>query len=246
MTSVLYVGQYFIERRFGRGFSRSEQRRDASVLLGFGYRPRVTVQMTEPMVKAEGVHKRFGRLEVLKGIYARGQPRRGDVHARAVGLGQVDVPALHQPPREDQRRAGCRSTASWSATGSRDGKLHELHEREIARKRAEIGMVFQHFNLFPHMTALENVMLAPVQVAKVVRGKARAARVGPARSRRSRRQGRHLPGGAVGRPAAAGGDRAGAGHAAQADAVRRADLGARPRAGRRRARRDAPAGRTTG
>jgi polar amino acid transport system ATP-binding protein len=53
------------------------------------------------------------------------------------------------------------------------GKLHELPEREIASKRAEIGMVFQHFNLFPHMTAVENVMLAPVRVAKVSRGDAR-------------------------------------------------------------------------
>jgi polar amino acid transport system ATP-binding protein len=53
------------------------------------------------------------------------------------------------------------------------GKLHELPEREIAGKRAEIGMVFQHFNLFPHMTAIENVMLAPVRVAKVSRGDAR-------------------------------------------------------------------------
>jgi polar amino acid transport system ATP-binding protein len=53
------------------------------------------------------------------------------------------------------------------------GKLHELREREIASKRAEIGMVFQHFNLFPHMTAIENVMLAPVRVAKLSRGDAR-------------------------------------------------------------------------
>jgi polar amino acid transport system ATP-binding protein len=44
------------------------------------------------------------------------------------------------------------------------GKLHELHEREVAGKRAQIGMVFQHFNLFPHMTALDNVALAPVRV----------------------------------------------------------------------------------
>ena len=47
-----------------------------------------------------------------------------------------------------------------------NGKLYELHEREVARKRQEIGMVFQHFNLFPHMTALENVTLAPMQVLK--------------------------------------------------------------------------------
>jgi polar amino acid transport system ATP-binding protein len=43
-------------------------------------------------------------------------------------------------------------------------RLHELHERDVARKRAEIGMVFQRFNLFPHMTALRNVMMAPVLV----------------------------------------------------------------------------------
>ena len=107
------------------------------------------------------------------------------------------------------------------------GKLHELHEREIARKRAEIGMVFQHFNLFPHMTALENVTLAPIQVAKLVARRPASGRRA-ARPRRPRRQARHLPAGAVGRPAAAGGDRAGAGDAAEADAVRRADLGARP------------------
>jgi polar amino acid transport system ATP-binding protein len=46
------------------------------------------------------------------------------------------------------------------------GKLHELPEREIVRKRAEIGMVFQRFNLFPHMTALENVIEAPVRVQR--------------------------------------------------------------------------------
>src|SRR6202011_3648399 len=63
-------------------------------------------------------------------------------------------------------------------------KLHELRESEIARKRAEIGMVFQHFNLFPHMTALENVACAPMRVKKVsgedarARGRELLARVG--------------------------------------------------------------------
>src|SRR5205823_2437606 len=52
-------------------------------------------------------------------------------------------------------------------------KLHELHEREVTRKRAEIGMVFQHFNLFPHMTALDNVTLAPIRVLGVSREEAR-------------------------------------------------------------------------
>ncbi len=100
MTSVLYVGQYFIERRYGRGFTRAEQVTMRARWLGLGRGGR---RMT-PMVQAEAVHKRFGRLEVLKGITLDVDARRGDVPARAVGLGQVDVPALHQPPREDQRR----------------------------------------------------------------------------------------------------------------------------------------------
>jgi polar amino acid transport system ATP-binding protein len=55
----------------------------------------------------------------------------------------------------------------------RGDKLHELHERDVCAKRAEIGMVFQHFNLFPHMTALENVTLAPVRVLGLSRPQAR-------------------------------------------------------------------------
>jgi polar amino acid transport system ATP-binding protein len=50
--------------------------------------------------------------------------------------------------------------------------LHELRESEVARRRAEIGMVFQHFNLFPHMTVLQNVIEAPVNVQHVSREEA--------------------------------------------------------------------------
>ncbi len=107
-----------------------------------------------------------------EGDHARGDAGRGDVPARTVGVGQVDVPALHQPPRADQLRAAARWTASWSATARRTTTLHNLHESEIARKRAEIGMVFQHFNLFPHMTALENITCAPIKVKKVPRERA--------------------------------------------------------------------------
>jgi polar amino acid transport system ATP-binding protein len=66
----------------------------------------------------------------------------------------------------------------------RGTKLYELPDREIARKRSEIGMVFQHFNLFPHMSALDNVMVGPVQVkgesraSARERGTAQLARVG--------------------------------------------------------------------
>src|SRR5207302_3762609 len=66
----------------------------------------------------------------------------------------------------------------------RGDKLYELRDREVARKRAEIGMVFQRFNLFPHMTALDNIIEAPIRVKKIDkksaarRGHALLARVG--------------------------------------------------------------------
>jgi polar amino acid transport system ATP-binding protein len=54
------------------------------------------------------------------------------------------------------------------------GKLHKLHNRALARQRRHIGMVFQHFNLFPHMTVLENIIEAPVGVLRVPKGDSRA------------------------------------------------------------------------
>jgi len=55
-----------------------------------------------------------------------------------------------------------------------DGRLHELRERAACRNRTEIGMVFQHFNLFPHMTVLENITFAPVRVKGEAKDSARA------------------------------------------------------------------------
>ena len=193
------------------------------------------------MVKAEGVHKRFGRLEVLKGIDL--EVGRGEVMCLLGPSGSGKSTFLRCINHLEKINSG-RLSVDGELVGYREqgGKLYELHEREVARKRAEIGMVFQHFNLFPHMTALENVTLAPIRVL----GRSRATRHATAGAScstagRPRRQARRLPGRALRRPAAAGRDRPGARDAAEADAVRRADLGARPRARRRRARRDARA-----
>lgn len=54
----------------------------------------------------------------------------------------------------------------------KNGKLYELHPRAAAKQRRDIGMVFQHFNLFPHRTALENIIEAPTQVKRVSKKKA--------------------------------------------------------------------------
>jgi polar amino acid transport system ATP-binding protein len=123
------------------------------------------------MVKAEGVHKRFGRLEVLKGINLEVKP--GDVMVMLGPSGSGKSTFLRCVNHLEKINAG-RLSVDGELVGYReaDGKLHELHEREVARKRAEIGVVFQHFNLFPHMSALENVALAPMRVAGTSREEA--------------------------------------------------------------------------
>jgi polar amino acid transport system ATP-binding protein len=128
--------------------------------------------MHGPMVKAEGVHKRFGRLEVLNGIDL--EVNRGEVMCMLGPSGSGKSTFLRCINHLEKINAG-RLSVDGELVGYREagGKLHELHEREVARKRAEIGMVFQHFNLFPHMTALENVTLAPVRVLGVSRDEAR-------------------------------------------------------------------------
>ncbi len=125
-----------------------------------------------PMVKAEGVHKRFGRLEVLKGINLDVQPREVVVMIGASGSGKSTF--LRCINHLEQISAG-RLWVDGELVGYRQegDKIHELKEREVARKRSEIGMVFQRFNLFPHMTALENVCEAPIQVKGLGRDKAR-------------------------------------------------------------------------
>ena len=125
-----------------------------------------------PMVKAEGVHKRFGRLEVLKGIDL--EVARGEVMCMLGPSGSGKSTFLRCINHLEKINSG-RLSVDGELVGYREsgGKLHELRENEVARKRSEIGMVFQSFNLFQHMTALDNVALAPVKVLKVSRADAR-------------------------------------------------------------------------
>ena len=123
------------------------------------------------MVKAEGVHKRFGRLEVLKGITLEVMP--GEVSCLLGPSGSGKSTFLRCINHLEKINSG-RLWVDGELVGYRQAgdKLHELRESEIARKRAEIGMVFQHFNLFPHMTALENVTCAPMRVKRIPRDRA--------------------------------------------------------------------------
>jgi polar amino acid transport system ATP-binding protein len=117
------------------------------------------------MVKAEGVHKRFGRLEVLKGISLEVAPGNVMCVIGPSGSGKSTfLRCINHLEKIDRGRLW----VDGELVGYRQeaGKLYELRESELVRSRAKIGMVFQRFNLFPHMTAIENVRLAQEQVLR--------------------------------------------------------------------------------
>jgi len=128
--------------------------------------------VSTPMVLAEGVHKRFGRLEVLRGMSLEVQP--GQVMCLLGPSGSGKSTFLRCINHLEKIQAG-RLSVDGELVGYRQegDRLHELREADVVRKRAEIGMVFQRFNLFPHMTALQNVCEAPVQVRGIPRAQAR-------------------------------------------------------------------------
>jgi polar amino acid transport system ATP-binding protein len=128
--------------------------------------------MSEPMVKAESVHKRFGRLEVLRGVSL--EVAVGSVVCILGPSGSGKSTFLRCINHLEKIDAG-RLWVDGRLVGYRQegDRLYELHDKEVCRERAQIGMVFQSFNLFGHMTALENVMEAPVHVKKMSRSVAR-------------------------------------------------------------------------
>lgn len=142
---------------------------------------------TTPMVDVREVHKFFGHLHVLKGINLTVQ--RGDVCVILGPSGSGKSTLIRCINEMEQISAG-RLYVDGELMGLRevtkDGRtvLHRLRDSEIARQRSKIGMVFQRFNLFPHMTALQNVMEAPRQVKGMARqdaeavARAQLARVG--------------------------------------------------------------------
>ncbi len=117
------------------------------------------------MVRAENVHKRFGSVEVLKGVDLT--VSAGEVMVIIGPSGSGKTTFLRCINHLEKINSG-RLSVDGDLVGyrERNGKLHELRDSEVCRKRAEIGMVFQHFNLFPHLTALENIVEAPVRVKK--------------------------------------------------------------------------------
>jgi polar amino acid transport system permease protein len=186
LVSVLSIGQHYVEAYFGRGFgtgragradkraARSRQRRDRS---------RVTVREPAvrepaepdrvPMVRTEQMWKWFGGLDVLKGIDLTVYPRETLVLFGPSGGGKSTLlRCINRLERVDSgmvwvdgEPVGYRQRAET---------LYELKDRQVCVQRSKVGMVFQRFNLFPHLTAIENVMLAPRLVQGLPRALAEA------------------------------------------------------------------------
>ncbi|MFG2906079.1 amino acid ABC transporter ATP-binding protein [Kitasatospora sp. NPDC048286] len=124
------------------------------------------------MVRAENVHKSYGPVEVLKGIDL--EVEQGEVFC-LIGPSGSGKSTFLRCINHLEKINGGRLWVDGELVGYRQkgDRLHELKDREVALKRRDIGMVFQRFNLFPHMTAIENVMEAPVQVKGESRADAR-------------------------------------------------------------------------
>ncbi|MFC8259875.1 amino acid ABC transporter ATP-binding protein [Streptomyces sp. NPDC057291] len=126
-----------------------------------------------PMVHAESVRKHFGKVAVLQGIDLTVE--RGQVCC-LLGPSGSGKSTFLRCINHLEKLDGGRLSVDGAPVGYRQqgNRLYELKEREIARSRRDIGMVFQRFNLFPHMTAEQNVMEAPMKVAGIARDEARA------------------------------------------------------------------------
>src|SRR3984885_2175378 len=124
-----------------------------------------------PMVKAEGVCKNFGALKVLKGVTL--EIGKGQVLVLVGPSGSGKSTFLRCINHLEVVDAG-RLYVDGDLIGyrERNGKLYEMPPRVAAKQRRDIGMVFQHFNLFPHRSALANIIEAPIQVKGVKKAEA--------------------------------------------------------------------------
>jgi polar amino acid transport system ATP-binding protein len=117
----------------------------------------------EPLIRAENVHKRFGDSWILRGVSLDVYKGEAPVIIGPSGSGKTTlVRCMNALEPIDEGRI----TIGGKLMGCREhrGRTVALPERLIARQRRRVGMVFQRFNLFPHLTALDNVMVAPIRV----------------------------------------------------------------------------------
>jgi polar amino acid transport system ATP-binding protein len=125
----------------------------------------MTIDASPVLVEARGVHKAFGSNLVVRGIDMT--VRTGEVMCLLGPSGSGKSTFLRCINHLEKIDAGTISVAGELVGYRRQGdRLHELRDAEIASRRSDIGMVFQSFNLFPHMTVLENLVEAPIRVRR--------------------------------------------------------------------------------
>ena len=197
--------------------------------------------MAKTILDIQGLRKTYGIHEVLKGVDCAVE--EGEVISIIGSSGSGKTTLLRCINMLEEFQGGTISLDGEEIGYRAEGATRRSKsEKEIARQRALTGMAFQQFNLFPHMSAAENVMLGLVKVKKMTKPDARAIaekwldRVGL--SARSNHYPGQLSGGqqqrvAIARPVV--GERPRHCHVAEADAVRRSDLRARPGTGGRSA-----------
>ncbi|MDM7488298.1 amino acid ABC transporter ATP-binding protein [Rhodococcus sp. CSLK01-03] len=123
------------------------------------------VDHTTYAVDVRGVHKSFGSLEVLRGVDLKVRKGEVTVILGPSGSGKSTLlRALNHLEKVD--RGTVRIDGELVGYRRRGNKLHELREKDILRQRSRIGFVFQNFNLFPHLTVLENVIEAPISAQR--------------------------------------------------------------------------------
>jgi polar amino acid transport system ATP-binding protein len=124
-----------------------------------------------PLLYASNVHKRFGRHEVLRGVDL--EVGRGEVAVIIGASGSGKSTFLRCINHLEKINRGVLRVDGELIGYRQDGeRLVELREKEVAQQRSQIGMVFQRFNLFPHLSVLENVTVAPIRVRGMSRDRA--------------------------------------------------------------------------
>ena len=132
---------------------------------------------TKGLVEIHNVHKSYGGVEVLRGIDLTVEP--GEVVAILGPSGSGKSTLLRTINHlESVDRGSVTVDGQLIGYELRGGKLYELREREVLERRTQIGIVFQNFNLFPHLTALENVTEAPVALGRLSKDDARELALG--------------------------------------------------------------------
>ena len=129
--------------------------------------------MTDSIIlQADGIFKRFGNNEVLKGVSVTAS--KGDVISMIGSSGSGKSTFLRCLNMLEQPNAGriVLDGEELALVPSKDGSLKVSSPAQLQRLRSQVAMVFQHFNLWAHMTAIDNVIEAPMQVLKLTRAEA--------------------------------------------------------------------------